>query len=91
LGTYRLESNLSKADLLLVAKLGRNKGDPIPREGNVDIPLQFLWDDSLHLYAAKLRPGLVWCGNQAGGLHGIRSFPLVNKLETDIYAIPERR
>jgi hypothetical protein len=76
---------MSKADLILIAKLGRNKTDPIPHGGRLDIPLRFLWDDSFHLYALGVNPGLVWCSNQAGGLHLLSGcFPLVRKFEADV-------
>ena len=91
-GHYRLENDVSKADLILIAKLGRDKNDPVPHTGYLDIPKQFLWDDSLHLYAARLKPGLIWCGNQAGGLHAAGvGFPLLNKLEADVYSLPKPR
>ncbi|HEV7219951.1 MAG TPA: hypothetical protein VGN39_13845 [Terriglobales bacterium] len=83
-GQYRLTTDISKADLIIVVKLGRDKNDPIAYGGYWDIPEQFLWDDSLHLYALGVKPGLIWCGNEAGGLHAKGgNLPLMQKLEED--------
>jgi hypothetical protein len=83
-GQYRLTTDISKANLIMVVKLGRDKNDPIAHGGYLDIPQQFLWDDSLHLYAFGVKPGLVWCGNEAGGLHVKNgNLLLVQKLEVD--------
>ena len=57
---YVLTDDMSNADLFLVAKLGRDTNDPVAQGGYLDIPQQFLWDDSLHLYAMGVKPGLVW-------------------------------
>ena len=67
-GRFNLTRDLSTADLILVAKLGRNAGDPVPNGGYFDIPLNFLWDDSLCLYSKAAKPGLVWCSKE-----GVRS------------------
>jgi hypothetical protein len=41
-------------------------------------------DRGVEIYALGVNPGLVWCGNEAGGLH-LRNggFPLVQRLEED--------
>jgi hypothetical protein len=81
-GQYRLTTDITKADLIMAVKLGRDKNDPIAHGGYLDIPQQFLWDDSLHLYSLGVKPGLVWCGNEAGGLHAKGgNLLLVQKLE----------
>jgi hypothetical protein len=83
-GQYRLTTDIAKADLIMVLKLGRDKNDPIAHGGYWDIPQQSLWDDSLYLYAFGVNPGLVWCGNEAGGLHVKSGNPLlVQKLKED--------
>ena len=80
----------ARADLILVAKLGRKASDPAPNGKNFDIFQNLLWDDSLYLYSKTAKPGLIWCGSQAGGLHpSERGLGLLQRLVTDAQRVPD--
>ena len=91
-GRYTLTGDMSSADLILVIKLGRKASDPVPNGNNFDIPQQFLWDDSLHLYSKTANPGLIWCGTKAGGLHPSKQgLSLLQRLVANAEDVPSNQ